>query len=158
MKNILFFFLLIILSACAGNIEVHKAIPSELITDSEKGGYSRIDIRPGETEAPNHFLNTLSKNLRQNLTEFSLYRQNGGSLKVSIKIIGYNINRGASREIMGSLAGADEIISRVQVINIDTDQVIGESTVFTSSSMAYGESAMAWVHADDIATFLSSPK
>ncbi len=157
MKHAILFVLSFTLAACGANIDVQKPIPRELITDSEKGGYTTINIRAGKTEASSGFIGLLSNNLRQYLSELSLYPKKDASLKVYIKIIGYNIKGGTSREVMGTLAGADEVKSRVQVININTGQVVGESTVFTSSSMAYGQKAMAWVHADDIATFLSTP-
>ncbi len=157
MKHITLFFLFITLSACGANIEIHKPIPGKLITDSEKGGYALINIRPGETGASNNFMGSLSNNLQQYLSELSLYPKKNASLKVYIQIIGYDIKEGASREVMGTLAGADEVKSKIQVINIETNEVVGESIVLTSSSMAYGQKAMAWVHADDIATFLSTP-
>ena len=157
MKQALLFFLFITLSACGANINIHKPIPNEIITDGEKGGYTSINIRAGKTAASNRFIGSLSNNLQQYLSELSLYPKKESLLKINIQIIGYNINTGASREVMGTLAGADEVKSTVQVINTSTNQVIGESTVLTSSSMAYGQKAMAWVHADDIATFLSTP-
>ncbi|MFC1602894.1 hypothetical protein ACFL3U_04960 [Pseudomonadota bacterium] len=157
MKNALLFVLCITLSACGANINVHKPIPNTIITDSEKGGYTSINIRAGETAASNNFIGTLSKNLRQYLSELSLYPKKESLLEIQIQITDYSIKTGASRGVMGTLAGADEVKSTVQVINTNTNQVIGESIVFTSSSMAYGQKAMAWVHADDIATFLSTP-
>jgi len=156
MKHAIFFFLLITLSACGANIDIHKPIPHKRITDNEKGGYTHINIGVGETEASSGFIGALSNNLQQYLSELSLYPKKNGSLKVHIQIIGYDLKEGSSREVMGTLAGADEVTSTIQVIDVDTNEVVGESTVFTSSSMAYGQKAMAWVHADDIATFLST--
>jgi len=157
MKQALLFFLFITLSACSANINIHKPIPNEIITDSVSGGYTSIDIRAGETKASNNFIGSLANNLQQYLSELSLYPKKESTLKINIQITDYSIKTGASREVMGSLAGADEVKSTVQVINTSTNQIIGESTVLTSSSMAYGQRAMAWVHADDIATFLSTP-
>ncbi len=157
MKHIILSFLFITLSACGANIDIHKPIPNKLITDSEKGGYTLINIRAGETMASSSFMGSLSNNLQQYLSELSLYPNKNATQKVRVQITGYAIKGEASRAVMGTLAGADEVKSTIQVINIDTNEVIGESTVFTSSSMAYGEKAMAWVHADDIVTFLSTP-
>ncbi len=156
MQHTLLFFLSFTLVACGANIDVRTPIPHELITDSEKGGYRSINIRADEAEASSGFIRSLSDNLRQHLSELALYPKKEGSLKVRIQIIGYEINGGTSREVMGVLAGADEVKSRVQVVNTATDQVVGESIIFTSSAMAYGQKAMAWVHADDIVTFLST--
>lgn len=157
MKYSLFFFLSIILSACTGNIEIHKSIPHELITDSKKGGYAIIKASAKGTEVPNRFIGSLTDNVQQHLSELSLYRKKDGILKVNIQIIDYNIKGQATRAVMGSLAGVDDVRSKIQVININTNQVIGESTISTSSSMAYGQKGIAWVHADDIVRFLSTP-
>jgi len=155
MKRISLCFLFIILSACGANINVHKPIPNELITNSENGGYATIDVRTSDTEASGHFIGAVNKNLKQYLAELALYPKINSPLKVRIEITGYHIKTGASRGLMGSLAGADEVKSIVQVIDTETNKIIGESTVLTSTSMAHGQKAMAWVHADDIANFLS---
>lgn len=156
MKHSILFFLSFTLAACGANIEIHKPIPPELITDSKKGGYSSINIRADEITVSNDFIRLLSSNIGQHLSELSLYPKKESAMKVHILIIGYNIKRGASREVMGTLAGSDKVKSQIQVINKNTNKIIGESTVFTSSAMAYGTNGMAWVHADDIASFLST--
>ncbi len=156
MKHSILFFLSFALAACGANIEVRKSIPPELITDSEKGGYTSIDIRADGATVSNDFIRLLAGNIGERLSELSLYPKKEGSMKVLILITGYDIKGGASREVMGTLAGPDEVQSTVQVVDKSTSEIIGESTVFTSSSMAYGIKGMAWVHADDIASFLSA--
>ncbi len=156
MRYTLLFFLSLTLAACGANIDVRTPIPEGLISGSDTGGYRSINVRADETEASSHFIRSLSDNLRQHLTELELYPKKEGTLKVRIQVIGYEINGGTAREVMGVLAGADKVRSRVQVIDTTTNRVVGESIVFTSSAMAYGQQAMAWVHADDIIRFLSN--
>ena len=156
MKHSILLFLSFTLVACGANIDIQKPIPPGLISDSEKGGYTSINIRADETAVSNGFIQLLSSNIGHYLSELSLYPKTESTMKVHILIIGYDIKGGASREVMGTLAGPDEVKSKVQVIDKNTNEVIGESIVFTSSSIAYGTNGMAWVHADDIASFLSS--
>ena len=54
------------------------------------------------------------------------------------------------------MAGPDEVESTVRVINNKTEQVVGESIVTSHELMALGgQDDIAWMHAEEIADFLT---
>ena len=155
MKQILIIFLSIFLGACTGKIEVSKPIPKDLITGGENSGYSAISVWGAKSGASGGFINKLSRDLSQHLADRSLLHKETGTLKVVIELTAFKVDTSAARAVFGALAGANEVSSTIEVINTKTKEVVGKSNVSTSDSLG-GMEGLSWLHADDIAIFLSA--
>ena len=156
MRTIVIIILLLTLSACSSSTKISQPIPRELITNSENGGYSAVEIDADSMETPRSFLNAVSRYLQEELVKRSLLNKDNSLYKITVQVTKFNVNTGASREILGALAGPDEVESTVRVINNKTEQVVGESIVTSHELMALGgQDDIAWMHAEEIADFLT---
>lgn len=75
--------------------------------------------------------------------------------KVRIEITHYRMRHGATRALVGILAGKDSITSTVKILD-DTGKVIGETEVDSGNATAWGTShGLIEGHADEIVAFLT---
>lgn len=137
----------LLLAGCAGtSLNVQKAYPP---ATGEQFSYS---VNP-KVEVSAEALEILDGRLKSQLGN-----ADGAGRKVEIVITNYYMRHGATRALVGIMAGADNILSQVTVRDAG-GAVLGEFTVESKNPSAWGTSrGLIEEHADKIARYVKTGK
>ncbi|HYS14747.1 MAG TPA: DUF4410 domain-containing protein [Burkholderiaceae bacterium] len=139
------------IAGCAGtSLNVQKSYGP---TSGEKFSYA---INP-KVEVSAEALEIMETRLKSQLGD-SLQASAGQSGKnVEISITNYYMRHGATRAMVGIMAGADNILSQVTVRDAASGSVLGEFVVESKNPSAWGTSrGLIEEHADKIVSYLKS--
>jgi hypothetical protein len=111
-----------------------------------------------KVEVSDEALGILRQRLDSQLRASGLLASSAGASKqVEISIVNYYMRHGATRALVGVMAGADNMQSSVIVKDSTTQAVLGEFKVESSNPTAMGTSrGMIEDHADKIVAYLKS--
>jgi Domain of unknown function (DUF4410) len=143
----------LLLSGCAGT-----ALRVQSAYQPASGDKITYAIFP-KVEVSDEALSILRQELDSQLQGKGLLAANPTEARksVEISITNYYMRHGATRALVGIMAGADNMQSSVQVKDRTTQVVVGEFAVESKNPTAWGTSrAMIMEHADKIVEYLTS--
>ncbi|RCS58072.1 DUF4410 domain-containing protein [Parvibium lacunae] len=147
--------LIFVLSGCAGTT---AAVKSEYrLAQGEKVTFKVTAPENLTEEARGIFISRLT----EKLTSSGLLTSDAdaNAREIDIQIMYYRMRHGATRAMLGVIAGSDNMHSVVKVKNKSTGEVLSEYTIDSNNATAMGTSrGMIRDHADKIIETLIAPK
>ena len=139
------------LTACGSTNTVRQPLP-----ESASGNftYKIVKITSSAPEVPEKFKENLRKYLNESLDKQGLLTDGNSTRDVSIDITEFSMSQGATR-LLGALAGKDQAISAVNVVDTASNELIGSSTIESTDRLAGGGPELFTSnHAKAISNFL----
>lgn len=144
------------ITACGSTTQVRQALPPAAEGASVQQ-YEIVNISSPSTEVPGRFESDLRKYLNKDLKKHSMLATGNPTRKVNIKIIEFTMAKGASRVLLGGLAGKDNVRADVNVIDSASNKIIASVTIESTDRLAGGSPVLfASNHAKAISAFLRS--
>jgi hypothetical protein len=143
-------FGLLLTAGCVGTkVTVHD--PFDEKTEKQMIAFSVAT----EDEVPQKALDIFTDRLGQRLNELKSYAVTGNEdIKMDIVFTNYYMRHGAVRFLIGVLAGADSIVTKVRLADAKTGVVLSEYTVESTNPTATSTSArLIRQHADKVARY-----
>ena len=98
----------------------------------------------------------LRSRLIEQLQSKNILKEKNSKLKLNVKITTYNMRHGASRAMLGVMAGSDRIISTITILDQQSNNIIGVYKVNSKNPSAWGTSrGLIEEHADTIVSYLN---
>ena len=160
LKGLALTFLLVLITGCSTSFINSGALPgtgTKLIVDqsfyydgSEYFSYDIVNGSKVSEEGISIFKNRIEALLKQK----SLYRENSNKV-IEITFNNYYVRHGATRAMVGVMAGVDNITSTVVIKDKDNNKILGEFRVISKNATAWGSAnSLIELHADKIIAYL----
>lgn len=76
-----------------------------------------------------------------------------------VDVVNYRLRHGATRALLGIMAGRDKVLSKVTITDAKTHQLLSEFEVESTNSSAWGTShGLLQDHADEVVAVIKGPK
>lgn len=146
-----------LLAACGSTTRVSKPINSEMSDAVEPRSYRVENIDSQGANVPAQFVAGIREHLVAELRRQDLLGSDDSSThEVRVKIVDYRMRGNVTRFMFGILAGRDGVKSKITVVDRDSGQLVGESSVSTFNVTAVaGPQLVAEMHGRKIAEFLA---
>ena len=147
-----------VITACGSTSQVRQALP-----DPAQGTgslqYQVADISASVEDVPGRFEADLRKYLEKDLKKHGILASDKPTRKVSIRISEFSMAKGASRVLLGALAGKDYVKADINVVDTASNKIIGSTTIESSDRLAGGSPVLfASHHAKAISDFLQGKR
>ena len=117
--------------------------------------YEVADITAYAADLPDRFKADLCEYVERDLKKHGILASGEATRKVGVKICKFSMAQGASRVLLGGLAGKDYVKADINVVDTANNKIIGSTTIESSDRLAGGSPVLfANDHAKAISNFL----